>query len=172
MALRSHTKVILIAAVSLGIVAGIMLVFEKDISVDTPGILLRNGVMSETQKQSLAAMLDLVKLMMNWALGTMGAIALLQKTYVEKGTPVNSLDLFFTSLILLSAVSSVFLGHLVIDRTAEVLALDQFPLNNPQVRLLGRWQYFFAMAAIALFGLHMFQFFWARLPQATIDSIP
>jgi hypothetical protein len=169
MAISSHTKVTLTAALILALVALTMILFEKHVSVDTPGILLTNGVMSETQKQSLSAMLDLVKLMMNWALATVGAVGLLQKTYVEKGVPVNSLDLIFTFCIVLAAVSSVFLGHLVIDRTAEVLALDQFPLNNPQVRLIGRAQYLFAMAAIGLFGLHMFQFFWARRAQRPID---
>jgi hypothetical protein len=172
MAISSHTKATIAAALVLALVALAMIVFEKQVSVDTPGILITNGVMSETQKQSLSAMLDLVKLMMNWALATVGAVGLLQKTYVEKGAPVNSLDLAFTFSIVIAAISSAFLGHLVIDRTAEVLALDQFPLNNPQVRLIGRAQYFFAMAAIGLFGLHMFQFFWARRAPKTIDSTP
>lgn len=140
----------------------LMLWFETRVSVNSPGVLLEGGALSEAQKQALTAMLDLVKLLTNWTIAVVGATGFFLKANVDKNLPITTFDLLLTFVIILLAVLSLFLGHLVLDRTAEVLSLFQFPLNDARVRSLGRYQYLLGLGAISVFGLHIFQFFWAR----------
>lgn len=162
MKISSHSKAMLSATLLLLLVAAAMIWFEDRVSVNSPGLALPDGSLTEAQKQSLATLLDLVKLLMNWAVGVIGATAFFLKLGVEKDVPIRTTDLILSFTIILVAVISLFLGHLVLDRSAVVLALDQFPVNNRQIRHLARWQYLAGLGCIGLFGLHVFQFFWAK----------
>ena len=64
----------------------------------------------------------------------------------------------------------LFFGHLVIDKSAELLSLDQYPVNNEIIRSLGRYQYLTGLGAIGLFGFHVFQFFLARVDSDRHDK--
>lgn len=158
----SYGRAVALASVVILVTSIAMIVFENAISGVTPGLYLKDGVLTEAQKQSLSAMLDLVKLLMNWAVAAIGAAAFFLKLGVEKNVPIRKRDLILTFCIILLSVISLFLGHLVIDKSSAILALDQSPVGNDRVRLLGRYQYLFCLSAIILFGFHTFQFFWAR----------
>jgi len=160
--LTSHTKATITATSVLVVLVGLMLWIEARISVNNPGVLLPDGALSEAQKQSLTAMLDLVRLLTNWAIAVIGATGFFLKANIDKGLQIRTIDLLLTFAIITLAVLSLFLGHLVLDRTAEVLAVYQFPLNDARVRSLGRYQYLVGLSSISIFGLHIFQFFWAR----------
>lgn len=162
MRISDHSRATLCAATVLVILIGGMLWIENLVSVNAPGVLLAEGALSEAQKQALTAMLDLVKLLTNWTIAVIGATGFFLKANVDKGLAITTFDLLLTFAIITLAILSLFLGHLVLDRTAEVLSAYQFPLNDPQVRSLGRYQYLLGLSAIAVFGLHIFQFFWAR----------
>jgi hypothetical protein len=162
MKISPHAKATAAAGLVLLGLVSLMLWFENRVSVNSPGVLLDGGALSEAQKQALTAMLDLVKLLTNWTIAVIGATGFFLKANVDKNLPITTFDLLLTFVIILLAILSLFLGHLVIDRTAEVLSLYQFPLNDARVRSLGRYQYLLGLAAISVFGLHIFQFFWAR----------
>ena len=139
-----------------------MIVLEHYTANIPPGLYLSDGKLTNTQKESLTVMLDLVKLLMNWAVAVIGAAGFFLKLTVEKNVPVHKRDMVLVSCIILMSVASLFLGHLVIDKCAQMLALDQFPVNSPPVRTLARFQYLVGLGAITLFGFHVFQFFWLR----------
>lgn len=158
--MSSYGRAVFLASVVLVVMAIAMLVFENKLSGVTPGLYLTDGGLSDAQKQSLSAMLDLVKLLMNWAVAVIGAAGFFLKLGVEKDIPIRGRDLILTFCIILLSVISLFLGHLVIDKSSAILALDQFPVSNDRVRFLGRYQYVFGLSSIILFGFHVFQFFW------------
>lgn len=158
-----YTKGVVFAALVLLIMAVVLVLFEKNISDIEPGLYLKDGVLSDAQKESLKVMLDLNKLLMNWSIAIIGAVGFFLKLNVEKDVPLQKKDLILSFAIIVVAVISLFLGHLSVDRTSEILSLDQYPVNNETVRSLGRFQYLTGLSAITLFGFHIFQFFWARI---------
>jgi len=151
------------AALAIVLVAVGMIVFENRVSDVAAGLYLSDGKLTDAQKESLKVMLDLVTLLMNWAIAVIGATGFFLKLNVEKDIPIHMLDLILSFVIILLSIMSIFLGHLVIDKSAQILSLDQFPVNNEMVRRLGRFQYLTGLGAITLFGFHVFQFFWARI---------
>jgi hypothetical protein len=60
-------------------------------------------------------MLDLVKLLTNWAIAVIGATGFFLKANVDKGLQIRTVDLLLTFAIITLAVLSLFLGHLVLD---------------------------------------------------------
>jgi len=158
-----YTKGVVFAAFLLLIMAVVMILFERGISDIEPGIYLENGILSDAQKESLKVMLDLNKLLMNWSIAVIGAVGFFLKLNIEKDVPLQKKDLILSFIIIIVSVTSLFLGHLSVDRTSEMLSLDQYPVNNETVRSLGRLQYLTGLGAITLFGFHVFQFFWARI---------
>ncbi|MBE9490648.1 MAG: hypothetical protein IMY67_10170 [Bacteroidetes bacterium] len=160
---KLYTKGVVFAALLLLMMAIIMVIFEKNISDIKPGIYLNGGVLSDAQKESLKVMLDLNKLLMNWSIAVIGAVGFFLKLNVEKDVSLQKRDLILSFIIIIVAVTSLFLGHLSVDRTSEMLSLDLYPVNNETIRNLGRFQYLTGLSAITLFGFHVFQFFWARI---------
>jgi hypothetical protein len=150
------------AALIIALLVAGMVVLEDTTANISAGVYLREGKLKDAQKESLTVMLDLVKLLMSWAVAVIGASGFFLKLTVEKDVPIRKLDLALVFCIILLSVISLFLGHLVVDHSAQILALDQFPLTNDRVRTFGRYQYLAGLGSIALFGLHVFQFFWAR----------
>ena len=65
--------------------------------------------------------------------------------------------------IICCCVLSLYFGHLGVNLAAELLGLFQFPLQDERLNRVGRYQYIAFFAAVMLFGLHIFQFFWNRL---------
>ncbi len=134
----THNQAVTLAAVTLIALVSLMLWIESHVSINEPAVLLKDGVLSDAQEQALTAMLDLVKLLTNWTIAVIGATGFFLKANVDKGLSISTLDLVLTFVVITLAVLSLFLGHLVIDRTAETLSLYQFPLNDPKIRALGR----------------------------------
>lgn len=139
-----------------------MIIIEQYTSTIAPAPYLKDGMLTETQKQSLAVMFDLIKLLMNLTIAVIGASAFFLRISVEKGILIRDRDLVLTFCIILLCILSLFLGHLVIHKSSEMLSLDQFPVSNETVRSLGRYQYVCALGAISIFGLHVLQFFYGR----------
>ena len=160
---KMYIQGVISAAVLLLLMAAAMVLFEISISAVKPGIYLKNGELSDAQKESLTVMLDLSKLLMNWSIAVIGAVGFFLKLNVEKDVPIRKVDLIFSFIIMIFAIISLYFGHLAIDKTSEILSLDQYPVNNKTVRHLSRSQYLFGLISITLFGFHVFQFFWARL---------
>jgi hypothetical protein len=160
---RSHSRGIAGATLAIIVVASCMILFEYRVGNIGPGKYLEDGKLSDTSKASLQAMLDLLKLLMNWTIIVIGAAGFFLKLNVEKDIPLRRLDVILSFVVILLAVISLFFGHLVMDKTWEILSLDQDPTKSDLVRRIGRLQYITGLSAIVLFGLHVFQFFWTRL---------
>jgi hypothetical protein len=158
--LKHAGDALLVLAVVLGIVA--MLLFERSMANVDPGQYLRGGALSDAQQASLTTTLDLVTQLMNWSVAVIGATGFFLRLTIEKTVAVRRRDLLVVFAIIVLAVLSLFLGHLVIDHVAQALSLDQFPVHSEKVRTLGRYQYYAGLGSIALFGIHVFQFFWTR----------
>src|SRR6266481_9234253 len=112
MKMSPYSQASSVAALAITLLVVGMVVFENRISEVAPGLYLKDGKLTETQKQSLTAMLDLVKLLMNWALGIIGATAFFLKLNAEKNVPIRMRDLILVFVIILLSVTSLFLGHL------------------------------------------------------------
>ncbi|MFH1870707.1 MAG: hypothetical protein ABIK82_22900 [Pseudomonadota bacterium] len=162
MKISSYSRALIFASISIVVIVLAMMAFENSLSGAVPAQYLKDGSLSETQKQSITITLDLVKLLMNWAVAVIGAAGFFLKISVEKGVPIRARDLVLTFCIMVLAVISLFLGHLVIDKSALLLSLDQFPVNSAVIRQLGRYQFIVGLSAISLFAFHVFQFVWAR----------
>lgn len=104
---------------------------------------IQNGDLSETEDKSIKYMVDLTELIMNWSLGLIAATVALYKG-------VGSIKIGFTPAIfvVLSALSSLFFGHLVIDFVVLKLTQSQLPTIDLMVIWARRMQY-----GLFLFGL-------------------
>lgn len=151
-----------LAGIVIVLILAALLGFEYYVANTEVGRLLENGDLSDTQRSSLDLMLDLVTLFMNWSIAVIGAVAYFLKLAIEKPAQLRKLDLMMSFGIILLAVSSLFFGHLVIDDSIQLLAIEQFPVTNDEVRMIGRLQYGTGLSAIALFGFHVFQYAWAQ----------
>ncbi|MEM9624662.1 MAG: hypothetical protein AAGA21_00405 [Pseudomonadota bacterium] len=159
----SHKSIILIGLVTVVLIAAGMIVFELATSDLGSADYLEDGKLSDAQKESLHVMLDLQKLLMNWSIATIGAAGFFLKLNVEKDVPLRPIDIILSLLVIIIAVVSLFFGHLAIEKSSEMLYLDQFPVGNQEIRTIGAYQYITGLGAIALFGFHVFQFFAARM---------
>jgi hypothetical protein len=139
-----------------------MLAFELQ-SHPGAGPALKDGKLNEAQAESIRVMLDLFQLLMTWALAIIGATGFFLKLNIEKDISLRHVDLFLSLAIIVAAVLSLYFGHLAVNRASDLLAIMQFPANNEGLRQLGRYQYLAFFAAVLLFGIHVFQFFWARI---------
>ena len=151
------------ALLAIVVIVVMMIVYESHVANTSPGLYLEDGRLSDTQKEALRWMLDLVKLLISWAVAVIGATGFFLKLNTERNVPIRSLDLYFSFAIIIFAVISLFFGHLAMDKASELLSLDQYPLNNKILRSHGRFQYLTVLGATALFGFHVFQFFLARM---------
>jgi len=153
---------LIFSAVVIVTILGAFIAFEHfytDPSVDTA----LNGKLSPPQAKAIDLEIDLSKLFITWVLALAGAAAFFLKMNLEKGTVLSWLDVLLTFAILALCVLSLYFGHLAIDKSAQALSLDQFPLHDPVVRRNLRGQYLSALSAIGLFGFHVFQFFSRRV---------
>ena len=140
-----------------------MIVFELYVSKESIGIYLEEGKLSDTQKESIAITLDLLKTLMTWVIAIIGATAFFLKLNVEQSLSIRRTDLIISLIIILLSTISLYLGHLAVDKIVRLLAVDQFPINDERVQEILRLQYITGLSAVALFGFHIFQFFWARI---------
>jgi len=163
----SHSTMLAIGFFAIVLVAAGMIAFELNVSDLDAGIYLENGNLSDAQKESMSVMLELQTLLMNWSIVTIGAMGFFLKLNVEKNMRLRSLDLLLSFLVIILSVISLFFGHLVVDLSAELLSLDQFPVNDETIRNLGFYQYVTGLGAISLFGFHVFQFFSARISSSS-----
>ena len=158
----SSRQGILIAAGALILLGLLMLVYELYFQTSA-GRYVEGGTLNDTQKESISVMLELFQLLMTWALAVIGATGFFLKLNVEKDLPLRQVNLSQSLGIVILAVLSLYFGHLGIDRTAELLSLSQYPVNNEGLHQIGRFQYLSFFSAVMLFGFHIFQFFWARV---------
>lgn len=165
----SYRQGIAVAIAALVLLGAGMILFELNWQASA-GKYLDEGKLSDAQTESINVMLDLFQLLMTWALGILGATAFFLKLNIEKGLRLRQVDLFLSLAIVVASVLSLFFGHLGIDRTAELLSLYQYPVNNEGLRLLARLQYLAFFSAVLLFGVHIFQFFWARVLTSNSDQ--
>ncbi len=151
--------IITILAIALG-----MVLYERSLGPVGPGEALMEGKLLKTQKESLSIVLDLCKLLITWTIALLGAAAFFLKLNLEKGVMLRRTDVVLSFIIILLGIISLFFGHLFLERTSLFLSAQQFPVEKPELWLIGRLQYIFFLGAVATFGFHIFQFFWFRLP--------
>ena len=150
--------VVVIAAVAAG-----MILFELSFSEISPGKLLKDGTLTNAQTKAIEITLSLFALLNTWSLAVIGATGFFLKLNVEKGIRLRRIDLVVSFAIVIISITSLFFGHLAIDRTATLLSLEIFPMADGDLRQIARCQYLTGLGGLALFGFHVVQFFWARL---------
>ena len=150
------------ASLVLVLLAAFMVGFELSAKSGV-AIALKGGQLADAQKEAIKVMLDLFQLLMTWAVALIGATAFFLKLHLDKSDELRHADLFLSLAIIICCVLSLYFGHLAVNITAKLLGLFQFPLQDERLNLVGRCQYIAFFAAVMLFGLHIFQFFWVRL---------
>jgi hypothetical protein len=163
----SRSKAICFAIIFLTLLGASMVVYETRLELE-PGLALE-GILSDTQSQSIKITLDLTQLIMTWTLAVIGAAGFFLKLNIEKKDSLQRFDIALTFAIILVCVVSLYFGHLAVDRTASLLAVDQFPVGKTELRRMCQYQYLAFFASLLLFGFHVFQFFW---PTASNRSAP
>ena len=158
----SYAQGLILAVGVLLLLGGGMLAYEL-VSQAGAGQLLEGGALTDAQAEAVKITLNLFELLMTWALAIIGATGFFLKLNVEKGLLLRPIDLFLSLAIIVAAVLSLFFGHLGIDRTAELLSLQQDPVRNLGLRQIGKLQYLSFFSAVLLFGFHIVRFFWARV---------
>lgn len=121
--------------------------------------------LSDPRKIALDSWFDFLKLLISWSLAIIGATAFMLKLGLEKQEKTSRFDLLLSLGVILLCVTSLYFGCLTIDRTIDVLSVQQMPLGNDVVDNLGRWQYRTLLLAVSLFGFHVFQYFWERVKE-------
>ena len=149
------------ALLTIVVVAVLMIVYENHVSGTSSGTYLDK--LSETQKEALRWILDLVKLLISWAVAVIGATGFFLKLNTERNVPLRPADLYLSFAIIIFAVTSLFFGHLAMDRGSAVLSVHQYPITDMMFRSHVRYQYLAVLGATGLFGFHVFHFFLARI---------
>ena len=120
-----------------------------------------DGNLSDIQKESLGLMVELTRIFLTWSLGVMGAAVFFLKFNVDKNIQLRPIDVFLCFFTVLVAGTSLFFGHLLLDKSRVLLGMHQFPMNE-DIKLIGRLQYITGFTATILLGFHVFHFFWYR----------
>ena len=161
--MSTYHKAVIFATISIIMIVIGMIVFELYVSEVGTGIYLEEGKLSDAQKESINISLDLLKTLMTWVIAVIGATAFFLKLNVEQSLSIRRTDLIISFIIILLSIISLYLGHLAVDKIAKSLSLYQFPIDDDKIQKILRLQYVTGLAAVALFGFHIFQFFWARI---------
>ena len=97
------------ALLTIVVVAVLMIVYENHVSGTSSGTYLDK--LSETQKEALRWILDLVKLLISWAVAVIGATGFFLKLNTERNVPLRPADLYLSFAIIIFAVTSLFYGQ-------------------------------------------------------------
>jgi hypothetical protein len=159
---RRRSIVIARAAAAVAIIALALYMFEAWFAQPGTGPLLEHGALNEAQKKALDIALDLTKSFMTWAFAIIGGASFFLKLGVDESIVLRRRDVMIVSAVLLLCVASLYFGQLAMDLTVSLLSVSQFPLNDPRVRIAIRSQYIMVLAAVSVFGIHVFDFFWMQ----------
>ena len=83
--------------------------------------------------------------------------------------PLRRSDLAMFSLTILLAVGSLFFGHLVLDRSISILAVEEYPFWDPSVNDLRKYQYLTGLAAISMFVISVLNYFMRGAKEWTVS---
>jgi len=145
------------------ITASYLIYYEINLTDTVVAKNLENGTITDAQEKSIDTILNLSHIMIGWAVAIIGATAFFLKLNVEQNLALSKIDLTISLVIFLLSVASIYFGHLGIDKVAEMLSLNQFPIGVSLIRELFSRQYLMCLVAISLFGIHVIQFFWRRI---------
>lgn len=148
-----------LAIIVLIVLLAVMFAYDYRISRIEPGLALE-GVLTDVQKEAIRIALDSYTLIINWAVAVMGVTAFFLRANIEKQIPISKLDAIMSLMIFVLCVMSLYFGHVALELTADILSVDQFPLDSDQLRESGNFQYLFFMGGLVFFGFHVFQFLW------------
>lgn len=164
MSTRNYSFVlnILLFVLIVSIVSFSMIFYELRYTKIGFGQALVDGELTSSQEKAIDTRLDLTSLFLTWALGLIAGTAFFLKLNIEGDLKLKKIDLLFTFLIILFSIYSLFFGHIVFIKTAEILALQQLPVTHAVIRQASLFQYTTGLAALTIFGLHILQFFWRR----------
>ena len=133
MALRGERVIFLIAAIILVVAFGLIF-FEVRYAVIAPGLALQGGKLSEAQRLAIDTILDVAKTFTTWAIAIIGGTAFFLKLNFDKGVILTRVDLAFSSVIFLLCFISIGLWQIATGLAGELLAVEQFPLDNTSLR--------------------------------------
>jgi hypothetical protein len=162
MALREERVIFLIGAIIVVVALGLIF-FEVRYAVIAPGLALQDGKLSEAQRLAIDTILDVAKTFTTWAIAIIGGTAFFLKLNFDKGVILTRVDLAFSSVIFLLCFISIGLWQIAAGLAGELLAVEQFPLEDTSLRRILLYQYLSGLAAICLFGVYVFRFFWVRI---------
>ncbi len=161
MTTRSNLNVRVIAVSVLAILIFAAYFYELNLPDVGVGHLQRN--FSDSQAESLRLLQDLVKIFMNWSIGVIGATAFFFRLGIGNEIPLRRSDLAMFALTTLLAVGSLYFGHLVLDRSILILAVEQYPVQDSMVHDLRQYQYLTGLATIAMFAISVLNYFTRRV---------
>jgi hypothetical protein len=144
-----------------------LILFEYFFATAMPGRALENGTLSNAQIKAIDTTMDLAKTFTTWAVAVIGATAFFLKLNFEKDVKITIIDLAYSSAIFLLCITSIAFWQIATDLTAQLLAAEQFPLESDRLHRLLRYEYVAGLAAICLFGVYVFHFFWARIRKSS-----
>jgi len=123
-----------------------------------------NGKLSEAQAKAIDLLVDLTKLFITFALGVIGALAYAVKVRSEKIRIPSSYELSLLIVTAVSALASIYFGHLILTTLIEMLSNDFLTLLAPEIVRSVRAQH--VCLLISVLGLLFFLYETFTAPDA------
>jgi hypothetical protein len=142
---------ILIFAMFLVVTATLIVYVEPWIVKPEVSVLLDKGVMSDAQKAATGQVIELGKLMINWSIAAIGAIAV-SVSRISKMIDTHAIIAKITlGLSFFIFIISIWLGLVVFDIAINSLAMEQDPLKSDTLNWCRKWQYLLFVYALVVF---------------------
>jgi hypothetical protein len=130
------------------------------------------GHLTEVQKTMISTLIDLVKLLMTWALAIIGGMAFLIKQRTDPHTRVPKVITWSCIAAFLGSIVSVFSGHLVISAVIQMLSHNVFSLHDPIITVPAISQSVSLLIGLAGFSAYSIEVFMRRGPAFLDEQDP
>lgn len=119
-----------------------------------------NGKLNDVDSKTIEIFRELNTLFINWSVAIIGGIGFFLKSTIEENYKIGRRSLISAELVILSAVVSMFFGHMSLNALLNMLALDTYCIRDDALLIYGRLQYFFFLSSLLLFCLYVHFTFW------------
>jgi hypothetical protein len=148
--LRFGTFVALLGVVALVILSDLVVFEPPEVAIPL------DGALTQTQEKAVDILLELMALLVTLALGIIGALSF----FIRERAPVVGWQPYSIALIVvcgLSAMLSIYFGHLVFSLLVEMLTFDILQIMTPSLVWSVRLQYLCILLSVVALLFFVFE---------------
>jgi hypothetical protein len=139
---------------------GGLLLIERQVATLNIAPALTEGNLTDAQEKSIDLLVQSSQLLISWTFATLGAAAFIFKYAMDNRLRIGIFDIAAGCLIVVLAICSLYFSQIGFDVLIRNLTLQQYPFDQDAVYFSFRYQFLFGLGAVAVLGLHFFQFVW------------